>query len=85
MSLPGKHEESHLHLREKSIAFAKVLSCFKLQNPHHSTIRMLSKVIKHLLKGRALFALPFRNTTIGVGDSFERCGGTEWAEEGKAH
>lgn len=85
MSSPGKHEEPHLNLREEGIAFAKVLSCFKFQNPHHSTIRMLSKVIKHLLKGRTLFALPFRDTTVGVGDSFEGCGGTERAEEGEGH
>ena len=85
MSLPGKNEEPHLHLREESITLAKVLSCFKPQNPHHSTIRMLSKVIKHLLKGRTLLALPFRDTTVGVRDSFERCGGTERAEEGEGH
>ena len=85
MSLPGKHEEPYLHLREESIAFAIVLSCFKLQSPYQFTIRMLSKVIKHLLKGRTLFALPFRDTAVGVGDSFERCGGTERAEEGEGH
>ena len=81
MSLLGKYEEPHLHLREQSIAFAKVLSCFKLQNPHHSAVRMLSKVVKHLLKGRTLLALPFRDTAVGVSDGFERCGGTEGAKE----
>ena len=85
ISLPGKHEKPYLHLREESIAFAIILTCFKFQSPHHFTIRMLSKVIKHFLNGRTLFALPFRDTAVGVGDSFERCGGTEWAEEGEGH
>ena len=85
MSLPRKHEEPHLHLREESIAFSKILSCFKFQNPHHSAIRMLSKIVKHLLKGRSLLALPFRNTAVGVGDGYEGRGGTERAEEGEGH
>lgn len=85
MSLPRKHEEPHLHLREESITLSKILSSLKFQNPYHSAIRMLSKIVKHLLKGRTLLALPFRDTAVGVGDGREGRGGTERTEEGEGH